>query len=186
MMIIIIATVIIAIASSMVVYLVDDYGEYNNLKPGYFTWLRMISGDIANDFASAGEKMVFRASRGRRLFHPDRRPEGFFKEGEEVYFFNIQKVWPGYGDDMGLAIEDMPEGSLTGKVLRVNKGGDGDIVTVDINGREFQIYDYSELLMHKWEFALLKRNPFLKRFYCLNLVEADKNFKKALKVTPLH
>ena len=186
-MMIVVCTVILAIiVMSIAVYLLADYGEYNNLKPGYFCFYRMHLVDITEAVYTNLCRASFRVSNGNRLYHPTNRPRNFFKKGEMVYFYNIQKTWPYYGGDMGLAIEGMPEGVIVGTVIESHQECGYSVVTVKSGRHELRIYSDARLFMHDWESTLLRENPFLKEFYCLGLDETDKKFKKALKVAPLY
>ena len=180
----IICAIVVAIIISIIYYLLTDYGEYGNLKPGYFCFYRMKLVDIAEAAHAKICKTTFPTSKGK-LFHPSNRPKDFFKEGDGVCFYNIQKTWPYYGGDMGLAIEGMPEGIIIGTVVKSCQECNYSIVTIKSGEHELQIYGDSVLFMHDWESALLRKNPLLKRFYCLGLDETDQKFKKALKVAPL-
>ena len=54
-----------------------------------------------------------------------------------------------------------------------------------MGGQELPVYRDNHLLMHEWEFFLLKKHPLLRVYYCIDLPDVLQNLKEVIKRTPL-
>ena len=178
---ILVGLVMVVFGTSFVRFVIDDFGEHNCLK-SYASYLRETLEFPCEILMNKLKKTRIKTPDGV-LYCPENRPESFFKEGDEVVFFNIHKRTPYYGEDMGVVTRELPEGPVTG-VVRFSHGDDeSSTVRVEFVGeKELQIYCDNPLLMHEWELVLIRRNPLLRRLvYCVDLCETINGLNKAIK-----
>lgn len=171
---------IITFGISFVRFAMEDFGEYNCLK-SYTNYLRETLEFPYEILMSKLKKMRVKTPDGV-LYCPENRPESFFKEGDEIVFFNIHKRTPYYGKDMGVVTREIPEGPVMGVVKPSQEDKDSTVRVEFAEGKELQIYCDSPLLMHKWELTLIRKNPLLRRLvYCVDLCETINGLNKAIK-----
>ena len=181
-MIIVAVLVLAVLGVSFVRFAMDDFGEYNCLKSYWlYLWdtLAFPCEVLMDKLKMAG----IQTSKGI-LYCPIDRPEDFFKEGDEVIFFNIRKRTPHYGEDMGVVTKVLQEGPVMGIIKSSHENDEGSTVRVVFAGKkELDIYYDSPLLMHRWELALIRKNPILRQFYCAGVCETKKGLNSAIKAS---
>ncbi len=155
------------------------YGIYylevdRTLRMDYFDFIATCLSDVL----LFGEALLSRIVI-QKVYHHENRPENYFKEGDEVFFFNV--LCGGY-----LVAEQEPEGVYESTILqRRNHNADG-MVGILIGENKYQVDIHSEYLMHVHELCTLKKSILSRWFYCVGMTRADKKaLITAIKTTPL-
>ena len=179
---ILLGLVLIVFGVSFIRFVMDDFGEYNCLK-SYWNYLRETLEFPCEILMNKLKKAKIQTSNGI-LYYPENRPENFFKEGDEVVFFNIRKRTPYYGEDMGVVTKVLQEGPVMGIIKSSHENDEYSTVRVEFAGeKELVVYYDSHLLMHNWELVLIRKNPILRRVYCADLCETINGLNDAIKAS---